>query len=83
MKILKFTASWCSPCKMLSKVFEDIDSTSIPEVQSIDTDQEYQLSQKYNVRGVPTLVLIDDEGKELKRMSGYQNKEKILEFCKY
>lgn len=59
MKLLKFQAAWCGPCKLISQVLTTI---NIPfEVQEIDIDQEEELTKKYNIRGVPTLILLDDK----------------------
>lgn len=80
MKVLKFSASWCSPCRMLQHI---IDSTSIQhEIESIDIDENVKMAQQYNVRGVPTLIMIDDVGNEIKRNVGMLTKEKLLEWLK-
>lgn len=80
MKLYKFYAEWCQPCKMLSKVIEDAGDKITTEVVSFDIDAEMMTAVNYGVRGVPTLVLVDDEGKEIRRQSGYVNEEKLLEF---
>lgn len=66
-KILKFSASWCQPCKMLSKNIENT-QLDIP-IEEIDIDEKTDLSVEYKIRGVPTLVMLED-GKEVKRVSG-------------
>ena len=84
MKVYKFYAEWCQPCKMLSKVIEDSKDKIDPSVEFIefDIDAEMMTAVNYNVRGVPTMVIVDDAGKEIKRQSGYMNEEKLLEFLK-
>lgn len=67
MKVLKFSASWCSPCKMLSKTLEGYEGV---EIQEIDIDANQEVAIRYGIRGVPTLVLLDDGGSELRRKSG-------------
>jgi thioredoxin 1 len=68
MKILKFSASWCAPCQMLSKVIASIE-TSIP-FEEIDIDENQQYAQQFGIHGVPTLIMVDADSKEIKRVSG-------------
>ena len=66
-KILRFTASWCGPCKMLAK---NIDVLVLPvPVEVVDIDDQFDLATQYNIRGVPTLVMVED-GKEVGRLVG-------------
>jgi len=73
-KILKFSASWCGPCKMLSKTFSQI-QTDI-EIQEVDIDQNAELVSQYRIRGVPTVVMLTDDV-ETKRFVGVKGKEEI------
>lgn len=82
MKVLKFAASWCQPCKMLSRVFEDAKEQITVPVEEIDIDENMELAKQYGIRGVPTLVLVDDEGKEIKRQSGVMQEAQLVEFLK-
>ena len=68
-KVLRFTASWCQPCKMLAKTLEGI-TTDYP-IETIDIDENQELSIQYGVRGVPTLVMLEDDV-ETKRVVGMQ-----------
>lgn len=54
--IYKFSASWCNPCKQLSKTLEGEDLGC--DLIEIDIDQNRELCEKYNIRGVPTLVYV-------------------------
>lgn len=66
-QLLKFKAAWCGPCKSLSNIMEGVDFGV--EIKDVDIDDDSETAIKYNIRGVPTLVLLDD-GKEIKRISG-------------
>jgi thioredoxin 1 len=60
-----------------------MDSVELPyEVESIDIDEQSELAMKYRVRGVPTLILVDDSGNEIKRNVGMITREKLLEWVK-
>jgi thioredoxin 1 len=82
MKALKFEASWCQPCKMLTKIMEDAAGQITTPIEKIDIDENMDLAKQYGIRGVPTLVLVDDEGKEIKRQSGVMMEAQLLEFLK-
>jgi len=82
MKALKFEASWCQPCKMLTKVMEDAADKITTTVEKVDIDENMELAKQYGIRGVPTMVLVDDEGKEIKRQSGVMMEAQLLEFLK-
>lgn len=78
MKVIKFAASWCGPCKMLTKVLEDY-SGSVP-IEEIDIDANQELAIKFGVRGVPTCVLVNDEGGEVARKVGMMNVKEFEQF---
>jgi len=73
-KILKFSASWCQPCKMLAKNLETAQLT-VP-VEEIDIDEKTDMSVEYKIRGVPTLVMLED-GKEVRRVSGVKSVDEL------
>jgi thioredoxin 1 len=82
MKVKKFYAEWCGPCKGLSMVIAGAgDKITIP-IENIDIDSNIMESVQYDVRSVPMLVLVDDNGKEIKRLNGMVNETQLLEFLK-
>jgi thioredoxin 1 len=76
-RVLRFTASWCSPCKMLALQLEDIENKPLIEV--IDIDSESEVAIEYGIRGVPTLVMMDENG-EIKRNTGMMAKAELEEW---
>lgn len=79
-QLLKFHATWCQPCKALSANFNRIDLGDV-ELVEIDIDEKLELAQKYNVRSVPTLILLENNV-ETKRQTGVIMPDKIEEFIK-
>lgn len=78
MQLLKFYASWCGPCKMLTKMMEDMEFPY--DVVPVDIDENMELAVKYGVRGVPALILVDEKGDPLKTKVGMpSNKTDLLE----
>lgn len=77
MKLLKFQASWCQPCKMLTAALKDLE---LPfDVTEIDIDEDMDTAMKYGVRGVPTLILLDDEGKQVVTNVGSLTKQQFID----
>jgi thioredoxin 1 len=80
MKLLKFYAGWCQPCKMQSQIIKQAGDKIKTQIEDIDIDNNTTMTIEYKVRSVPTMVLLDDEGKEAKRHVGVLNETKLLEF---
>ncbi len=78
--ILDFFAEWCGPCKSMARVvdanIQEISEKSI--FCKIDIDVLPEMSSSYYVRGVPTLVFLDNKGKEIKRLVGAQDKADLM-----
>ena len=76
--LVDFYADWCGPCKMLAPEIEKLHE----EVQGkitilkIDTDANNELAMKFQIMGVPTLILFKS-GNEEKRMVGFKNLEEL------
>ena len=69
--IVDFYADWCGPCKMMAPVFDDFARAHMGEalVAKLDTDRNQVTARRYDVRGIPTLIVFRD-GKEAARQVG-------------
>lgn len=77
-RILRFTASWCGPCKSLAMNLENA-NLSLP-VEVIDIDIQGDIAQEYGIRSVPTLVMLD-ENIEIKRIIGSKTVNQLQEWA--
>jgi thioredoxin 1 len=79
MKYLYFSAAWCGPCKTLGPIMDEVSSEV--SVQKIDVDLDYETAQKYGVRNIPTVILVDGVT-EVKRFIGVQPKQNYINAVK-
>jgi thioredoxin 1 len=77
-RLLRFTASWCQPCKGLAMNLETAE-LGLP-IEVIDIDVQSDLAIEYGIRGVPTLVMLD-ENIEVKRMVGVKTVSQLQEWA--
>ena len=78
MKILKFYAEWCGPCKVVGS---NLKNAQLPiQIEDVDVEDNDDLVAEYKVRSVPTTVLLSDDGEEIKRWIGIFDVREIKEF---
>jgi len=75
--LLDFYATWCNPCKMLTKVIEDMES-DVP-VYKVNIEENMELAKKFNIRGVPALALMKND-ESVATKSGFMNEAELTAF---
>ena len=68
-KLLVFSASWCGPCKTMKPALDQMDQDRLVRY---DIDEAGEETVKYQVRAVPTLIVINENGEEVSRLIGVQ-----------
>jgi thioredoxin 1 len=76
-----FSAEWCGPCKVIKPVLEKLEEEVSESVKIVKADisKTEDNTKKFNIRNIPTCVLIDGEN-EIARFSGVKNEEQIKKF---
>lgn len=81
--LLDFYADWCGPCKSLLPIVEElaIKYAGEVEIRKVNVDRFPQLAQKFGVRSIPALFLLQDQ-KILESTKGYQSKAALESLIK-
>ena len=80
MKILKFYADWCNPCKALSAVIAKVEH-GVPIVE-INVEEDRETAAFYGIRAIPTMLLIDENENIVNRKGGTMTEEQFRDFLK-
>lgn len=81
MRVLKFYADWCGPCKALSATLDKHYKGDVP-IEEIDIDTNSDTAAYYGIRGVPTCILLDDNNTEIRRKVGSMTIKEFEQFVK-
>ena len=75
-KILYFSAPWCGPCKQFGPVMDRISQTGIL-VEKVNVDNAPAVAAAYNVRSVPTVIVVSSTGNEIGRSVGMLSESQV------
>lgn len=76
--VLYFTAVWCGPCRMFKPIVQQVQSELGVNVNIVDVDQNPDLTQKYSITSVPTIV-VENNGTVVYRNSGVMSKPQLTQ----
>lgn len=76
MQVLKFTAPWCGPCKMMAPMIEEFKKENEDvTIIDIDTDSKDSRVDRYGVMSVPTFIIVDELGNKIDEAHGYMTRD--------
>lgn len=80
MKVSLYSAPWCGSCQTVKQSLNSICTNDL-EIQVIDIDTlGMQALSKVGIKGIPSLILYDNQGNEIKRKSGALTKKQLEVF---
>jgi thioredoxin 1 len=79
--IIDFSAEWCSPCKMLAPILEQVSEELDGKVDffNVDVDENMGLATRFHIASIPAIVLFKD-GKKAAITVGFQPKETLQQW---
>lgn len=77
--VVDFFANWCGPCRKLGPILEEVEQELASKVKfaKINTDDNLEMAKKYQVSGLPTLMVFKN-GEAVERMVGLMPKSSII-----
>lgn len=79
-KLSLYSARWCNACQSVKQALNTLPTDALEiEVIDIDTLGMQELS-KVGIKGIPSIILYDNQGNEIKRKSGALTKEQLQDF---
>jgi thioredoxin 1 len=78
--LVDFTADWCGPCKMQAPILKEVSEAvgDKARIIKIDVDKNPAIASRFNVTGVPTLILFK-KGQSVWRQSGVAGKQQLTD----
>lgn len=79
--VIKMSAPWCIPCQQLKPVFDEvIQEIDDIKVVEVDVDTCPDVASSYKVRGIPTVIVTDENDNVLAMKTGMMTKEQLIQF---
>jgi len=75
--LLYFSTTWCAPCKTMSPIMSELSACHGSEVNivKVDVDEQIDLAKKFEVRGVPTLILLNENEVKSRLIGGNSSQQ--------
>tara|TARA_Y100000389_G_scaffold201411_1_gene244074 strand:- start:859 stop:1110 length:252 start_codon:yes stop_codon:yes gene_type:complete len=78
-KLLYFSAGWCGPCKSFGPTMDRLATEGL-NIQKVNIDVEPELTAKYGIRSVPSVIKVDGNGNKLDMFVGVKDANFVKQF---
>ena len=79
--VIKFSGNFCNPCQQLKPIFDEvIQEINDTKVVEIDVEEHPDIASDYKVRGVPCVIVTDENDNVLAMKTGMMTKEQLIQF---
>lgn len=78
MNIIYLGADWCGPCKIFKPTVQIVSQELGLPVNYINVDHDVSLTERYNIKSIPTILVLGASGEVLYQNSGTMSREQLL-----
>lgn len=85
LKVIKFSSSWCGPCKVMAPIYDKISKMEKYEnvnflSYDIEEDEEgVELVEQFKIKNVPTIVFVDENNNVIRKIIGLVQEDNLIE----
>lgn len=76
-RLLKFEAPWCTKCKQMDAIMETMDIPYV--IERVNVDENMESTLYYGIKGIPHMILLDENNNVLARVGGAVSKQVLAE----
>ena len=81
ISLIRVHASWCGPCKIFAPVIEKVAKELEISVKSVDVSNDDAFIEDNDIKGIPTLIVVDDAtGEEISRTAGAMSESELKSY---
>lgn len=86
-EVIKFSASWCGPCKAYGPIFEKVSKNDDLKgikftAMDVESEEAAPLVEKYGIKGVPATMIVDEDREPIKQVLGPIPETSLVELIK-
>lgn len=80
MRLIKFYTTWCNPCKILTPILNKVCGELGVDLVEVNAEEDSKTVEHFNVAGVPTIILVDEDYEEIRRHMGIITEKHLVEW---